>query len=519
MRPNVSVVERLSVTGLAAALALLAGIGAIEIFLGGPRVILVIGGLFAFAITLVLSGNPRLYCLWGLVLTAPMRVKLSFAVIPHMGGAAAYTLDLVDLFLVPLALFLLRDFATGYRRNLRLSGFSFWWGCLIVLGLLSVAAGPFRQVPLQEVVRMAKLLLLFVVFINEVVRVRQFKHVFAALMVGVALQCFVALAQYLFDINLGAQILGEALPTEAEFTSRATYLEDEFTYRVGALFGHPNLLSIYLAMMLPIGIAMMFTGMDYVLKGLVGVLMLVGVGVLIITLSRSGWISFAIAFIALLFLSFLHPRVRTRFLLARVGLVSLIAVVSLALSGLIIKRIVQSDSGAVEFRIEWMKLAWRMIEDKPIFGIGLNSFVFRMAPYSDYGTVEGLTDKFGPEQYLPVVHNIYLLVWSEQGTIGFLFFLGLNGYLYLTAWRNAKHFYDEALYMINLGCLAGLMALSTDGMVSFFIRIDACGRVFVLVAGLIVAIHYWQDENAPIRARAPPRPEQRRIGGPAPSRP
>jgi O-antigen ligase len=517
MRPNVSVLERLSVTGLAVTLAVLAGIGAIEIFLGGPRVVLLVAGLLTFAITLALSGNPRLYCLWGLVLTAPMRVKLSFMVIPHMGGAGAYTLDLVDVFLFPLALFLLRDFATGHRHHLRLSGFSFWWGGLIVLGLLSVAAGPYRQVPLQEVVRMVKLLLLFVVFINEVVRARQFKQVFAALMVGVALQCLVALAQYLFDINLGAQILGEALPTETEFTSRATYMEDEFTYRVGALFGHPNLLSIYLAMLLPIGIAMMFTSLDYVLKTLVGALMLVGVCVLIITLSRSGWISFAIAVIALLFLSFLHPRARKRYLLARFGLVSLIAVVSLALSGLIIKRIMQSDSGAVEFRIEWMKLAWRMIKDKPIFGIGLNSFVFQMAPYSDYGTVEGLTDKFGPEQYLPVVHNIYLLVWSEQGTIGLLFFLGLNGYLYLVAWRNAKHFYDETLYMINLGCLAGLMALSTDGMVSFFIRIDACGRVFVLVAGLIVAIHYWRLENAPITAQGPRRPEPRRIGRRVPS--
>ncbi len=359
MQPNVSVAERLSVSGLAVALALLSGVAAVEIFLGGPRMILLIGGLFAFAVTLTLSGNPRLYCLWGLVLTAPMRIKVSFDVIAHMGGAAAYTIDLVDFFLIALSLALLRDFATGFRRGFRLSGFTFWWGGLIALGLLSVVMGPYRAVPLQEVVRMVKLLWLFLVVINEVVRVRQFKHVFAALMVGVALQCFVALAQYIFNVNFGAQILGEALPMEAQFTSRATYLEDDFTYRVGALLGHPNLLSIYLAMMMPIGIAMLFTSLDFLKKILIGALMLMGVGVLVITLSRSGWLSFGIAFSALLFLSFLHPRARKRFLLARVGLVGLIAVVPIALSGLIIKRIFRSDPGAVQFRIEWMKLAWR----------------------------------------------------------------------------------------------------------------------------------------------------------------
>jgi O-antigen ligase len=503
MHANAPVIERLSVAGLAMALALLAGVGAIGLFLGDLKILVLVAGTFMFAISLALTGNPRLYCLWGLVLTAPMDVDVSFMAIPHMGGAAAYTIDLVDFFIAPLVLFLLRDFALGYRRKLRLSGFTFFWGGLIVLGLGSVVIGPYRHVPMQEVVRMIKLLLLFIVFINEVVRVRQFKHVFAALMVGMAIQCFIGLTQYLFDINLGAQILGEAAQADVEYTSRATYLEDTFTYRIGALFGHPNLLSIYLVFMLSIGISMIFTSLNLILKVIVGALTLVGVSVLILTLSRSGWICFSIAFATLLGLSFVHPRSRRRFLMARAGLISLTTIVALVLSGPIVKRLLQSDSGALEFRFEWMVLAWRMIKAHPILGVGLNAFIFEMPPYSDYGSISALVDKFGPEQYLPVVHNIYLLVWSEQGTLGLLLFLGLNGYLFLIAWRNTKHFYNESLYMINIGCLAGLLGLSADGMVSFFIRTDACGRVFVLIAGLVVAIYYWRLENAPVFAREP----------------
>ena len=202
----------------------------------------------------------------------------------------------------------------------------------------------------------------------------------------------------------------------------------------------------------------------------------------------------------LLGLSFVHPRARRRFLLARAGLIALTVILVAALSGPILKRIYASDPGAIEFRFEWMELAWRMVKAEPVLGVGLNAFVFEMAPYSDYGSIAAMIDKFGPEVYLPVVHNIYLLVWSEQGTLGLLLFLSLYGYLMMTAWRNAKLYVDENLYMINLGCIAGLLALAADGMVSFFIRNDACGRVFVIVAGLVVAIEYWRRENTAPRS-------------------
>ena len=496
MHANAPVIERVSVAGLAILLAILAAAGVIALFGEDFKMVVLVIGTLLFTVSLVVSGNPRLYCLWGLILTAPMDIDISFLPIPHMGGAAAYTVDLVDFFIAPLVFFLLRDFVTGNRRRLRLSGFTLFWGGMIVLGLVSVVLGPYRHVPLQEVVRMLKLLLLFLVFVNEVVRVKQFKHVFAALMIGVAIQCVVGLFQYTFDTTLGAQVLGEATQEDVEYTSRATYGNDgEFVYRIGALFGHSNLLSIYLAMMLPIAIAMIFTSMNPLLKALVGGLTLVGIAVLILTLSRSGWLSFAIAFMALLGLSFVHPRARRRFLLARAGLTVLTLLVVLALSGPILQRIYESDPGALQFRFEWMELAWRMVKAEPFLGVGLNTFIFEMAPYSDYGSLGAIVAKFGPEQYLPVVHNIYLLVWSEQGTLGLIFLLGLKGYLFLLAWRNTKHFYNESLYTINIGCLAGLLALSADGMVSFFIRQDAPGRVFAIVAGLVVAIHYWRREN------------------------
>ena len=175
-------------------------------------------------------------------------------------------------------------------------------------------------------------------------------------------------------------------------------------------------------------------------------------------------------------------------------------VLTFLLSGPIIKRIFQSDPGAVNFRWEWMEVAWNMILAKPILGFGLNTFVFVAPPYTQYGTTQAVMDEYG--KALPVVHNIYLLVWSEQGTIGFLLFMALNIYLLILGWRNTKYFDSDVLYMINAGCVAGLMALAVDGMSSFFIRVEGPGRVFILVAALIVAIHYWHQANSQPRINA-----------------
>jgi len=410
-----------------------------------------------------------------------------------MGGAGAYTLDLVDIFIATLLLFLIRDLVTGHRSQIRLSKVTLIWGALIILAMFQMITGPLRNVMAMEIFRMLKLLLLFLVIINEVVRVKQFKHVFAAIIIGLALQCVIGLTQYMLGSPLGAEILGEAAQDAVEYTSKATYRGSEFTYRVGSLFGHPNLLSIYLAMFLPIAIAMLFTNMKPFTKIAVTVVIFAGLVVLVLTLSRSGWISFTIAFVTLLAMSFFHPAARFKFLFGRVAMIAGIGLMAVLLARPILKRLFESDPNAVSFRWEWMQLSWEMILEKPLFGFGLNTYVYRMIPYTEEGTLAGLIERFGSA--LPVVHNVYLLVWTEQGTVGLLLFLGLNAYLLILSWRSAKCFQDENLYMINLGCFCAVLALASDGMASFFIRNPAPGRVFFMVAGLIVAIYYWNQEN------------------------
>src|SRR6185437_3182055 len=189
---------------------------------------------------------------------------------------------------------------------------------------------------------------------------------------------------------------------------------------------------------------------------------------------------------------------RSRYLLARVAVIGLMGLGFMAFGGEIEKRITASDPGSVNFRLEFMDIAFNMIEEAPVLGFGLNTFVFDLPGRTRYGGPEGLTQSFG--KFWPVVHNTYLIFWTEQGTIGFIFFIGLHLCVLWLAINNARYFIgDDVMFTMNLGCVSGFIALMVDGMSSFFIKMEGPARVFWIVVGLIVAINYWNKANRPPR--------------------
>lgn len=474
--------------GLAGAAALLMLIGLNSRMLVGGTMVAGVLGVAA----LVLSGNPRLFCLWGLVLAAPLELSKRFVIKPHMGGESAFRIELVDFFIFALLFFILRDVARGARHGLRLPGFLIWWGMLAGLGVLTIALGPLRTPPAHEVFRMIKVALLIIVVANEVVRAQQFRHVAAALLAGVALESCLALVQYAFGARLGLEALGEADQKTLEALAEATLRAGEKVHRVGGLIGHANLLAAYLALLLPLGIALLFCKLRAHWKFLCAAAVLLGEAALIVTLSRSGWISFVAAGASVIILSCFHARMRRRYVVARIGIVVASVLIGAILFAPISTRLFKSDPGAVEVRIEWLGTAWKMIQTRPILGFGLNTYVFEQAPYTKEGSNEGLYERYG--EYWPVVHNVYAITWSEQGTVGFVIFLAMHAHFLYIGIRNLK-VRDDFLFAVNAGSICGIGAIMIDGMASFFLREPDCARQFWISVGLVYAVHYWRRLN------------------------
>ncbi|BAV64972.1 O-antigen ligase family protein [Sphingobium cloacae] len=489
--------RRQSARGAAVIACLAAGAGALTIVAGatagrGPA-------LMAFAAAggtaaLWACGNLRLACLWGVGLTAPLGIAKRFHPMPHMGGAGAYSIEIVDFFLVALALFQLRDRMRGEGR-LRFPPVAAWWSAMIALGLLSAVVAPMRQLALMETAQMAKSLALFLLLVNELVRVRKFLHLFAALCCGLLLQSAVGILQFAKKGDIGLQMLGEATMTTLEYANKATYMDGGATFRIGGLLGHPNMLAGFIALVAPMLLAMLMTRLSpprkLAVAGVLGTALLA----LLLTLSRSGWLSFALAAPIVIFLMLRDRRSRRRAMATAAGTLVLGLAAALAAAPAIVRRFTQSDPGAVDFRWEWMGVAWGMVKDHPLLGVGLNSFVYHLPGRTEYGGAEGLTRTFGANW--PVVHDIYLLIWAEQGTIGLACFLAMLATVLLTGLRNARDCADPLLHALSIGAMAGICANMVDGFGSFFLRQMPGARLFWIAAAIIAAARCWQRMNGP----------------------
>lgn len=457
-------------------------------------------GIVGLAIFLM-CGNRRLFALYAVVMLAPLQLGLDFMPISHQGGAQSFILDSADPFLLMLAGYQFNDF-----RKLRFDGYRVplpgkLWLFMIALGLITVASGDYKTPAAHEVVRMGKSLLLLLLLVNELRRRKQFRHIAFGLLLGVLIQGTFSAASYASGSQFGLKFLGEETEDNVEELGAATLKGDFAIRRPGGLMGHPNLFAGYLALVMPLGVALMFSPISLRLKGLFVCALVAGQIGLVLTLSRSGWICFALALVSTLALSFLHRSSRRRYLVARAMVIGLVGIMALAASPKILDRIQYSDPESWRSRMEFVDTAKHIIADHPVLGVGLNSYIFAQAPYTRHATYEGLHDFYG--RNVPVVHSTWMLTWAEQGTAGMAVFLLIHLVVLFVGFNNLK-LKDGFLHAMNVGLLSGFGAIMLDGLVSFFARTEVGGRMYWIVVSLILAIGYWRRTHETSAASAAP---------------
>src|SRR5690606_2917527 len=118
--------------------------------------------------------------------------------------------------------------------------------------------------------------------------------------------------------------------------------------------------------LLPIFVGLLYTSYNGANKLLLTLVSLGGAGALVLALSRSGWAAFALALVCLMIIVFIHPALRKRFAALKLAMISGLSVGALVGAGPIIRRVTSSDPGALDFRAEWVSIAWSMVQDKLI---------------------------------------------------------------------------------------------------------------------------------------------------------
>jgi O-antigen ligase len=214
-----------------------------------------------------------------------------------------------------------------------------------------------------------------------------------------------------------------------------------------------------------------------------------GIGGLLTTLSRGGWITIPVS-LPLVFL-FAYRR---RLAEARTYVsIFLTAVVALALVSVIYptveRRLQTHDLGAASRRAPLNRAAFSVIKQFPVTGVGLNNLARVFKTYDKTGGSAMF------EGTIQVAHNLYLTVWAETGTIGVIAFL----WIFLAAFFVAVKYLRKVSPWqrgILVGASCGLLAQLIHGLLDpgFRIHMNVSMLVYTLL-GLIGAASIMKNTH------------------------
>lgn len=227
--------------------------------------------------------------------------------------------------------------------------------------------------------------------------------------------------------------------------------------RITSTIGDPNELAATLAAGFMLSVAMSRAQS----RGTVARFAFVSIGVIcviasILTVSRGGVIALTAA---LLFSPLLaRKKLQTAGIVATALVLIAGFILVLAPSGTV-ERLTDRDGGSG--RTDIWKVATRIIEDRPISGVGVGNFPNASVSYViTPGAVDSKTLISQPS----VAHNMYLEIWAESGIIGLLLFLGVLGSCLGFAVIATKRFAaagDPAMSAVAAGIALALVALFT----------------------------------------------------------
>ena len=468
----------------------------------GARLVLAAAGVVLAGAGAVLSGNVRLFCLWGLILALPFDLSYRLGpVFAKLGGETSFRFELSDIFWLTLLVYQARELWTGQLRGLRIPKVTYLWIAIGLMGAVAVFTGPWRMTAAHEVVRMVKIALIFIVLCNELRTPGRIMQVAAALAAAIVIQSVAGITQYLTAAPLGLELLGES-----DIVSADNVVRNETVVRVGAFMVHPVIFATFLATLLPVALGLVLIRCGRLRRVLFALTILLGVPALVLTLSRAGWLTFAVTSTVMVTLIMFRPALRRKALIPLAGAVVVIVAVAGTFSGQIAARVWESNSQSQIGRDEWAKDAVRIAAARPIFGWGLNSYAFAAPPYTRLGE-RGAREfyekaRFGKTRFVPVVHNAYLQWLAEIGYIGFALHLCIFVALLFTGVRNLR-VHDEFLFVLNAACIAGIVGYLVDLNFGNSLRQGSTLREFWVLASLVCAIHYWRLRNeGPAAARA-----------------
>lgn len=234
-------------------------------------------------------------------------------------------------------------------------------------------------------------------------------------------------------------------------------------------------LGLYMAMLLPLPlIRLMDDGQPWRRRLWLMPLVLAGLVALVLTYSRSAWLSALIMLVALL--AWLWLRWGSRSVLPALAVAALPGLgLALWMAGKVVERFQSAPAEIMTTRFEQWEVALSIWREHLLFGVGAGNYVEALRTMNFNGALE-----------LPV-HNVFLWIGAEQGLFGVLAFFSLvlaaMVRLLRCAWRQ-----QGLPSQLSLAFAAALLAYLLDGLTNPLYREPVVFMMFWHVLAASVAL-------------------------------
>lgn len=263
----------------------------------------------------------------------------------------------------------------------------------------------------------------------------------------------------------------------------SVYAGEESYNRVEGIFTHPNQMGGFLALAIPPMIALAASERLRWRRLSGYILVAAAITGLALSYSRGAWIGACIGLLILLLLLRKGPA-----LVLGLGLVG-----AFATSGALLERLqsITSATTAVSVisRFEFWGVALRLVQEHPLFGVGLGNF------QEAYGNLmlPGLPLLPVSLEIPPSAHNLFINLAVEVGLIGAVAFGAMLVLAFLLVLRNNRTA-DRGTRILNLGLGAGLVALLLHNLVEVTVYQGFTAIVLFACLGILDSMRRFDGE-------------------------
>lgn len=378
-------------------------------------------------------------------------------IVPHKYWNNVYSLAVV---LILLLLFFLKTVVEG-RTGFHLKIFNVF---LLLFVLCVILAEVFSIIPKESLRFLAFYFTCFIMVLLLMGSVRnrdELSAVIAVILAGMTISGLYGMYQKVVGIPVN--------PSQIDIT-----LNEGALSRVYSAFENPNNFAAAIIMLLPFYMALALNIRNFLMKLFILALALPPLISLTFTLSRSGWIGFAVA--VLVFVFFKEKRLIPVFIL-----LGILAFPFLPQS--IYRRILTITNPAdtsSSTRLDEYRTVLPILKNHWFAGLGLGNVTLVKVIPNYFIFIKG-------GKILQHSHNLYLQIWFEMGIAGILSFLA---FLASTVKRSIKAIYSSEDRQVNniliagVSSLAGILVMGFADYVWFYPRVML---IFWVVIGLMLA--------------------------------